>query len=376
MRKFNLILQLALVLVVLQARTAAAHQFAFTEANAVFNLDGTFYVDLQTDVDALALGLPPGSLIPEDFKYLQSLPQEEVEKRKEELGRYFRRMIRLRFDGKEYDFGVAFPEEGKPVTSEEGLDEFRLLGHTARLAGSIPEEAKEFTFAASRIFGPVILKLNYEGREPIMQPLEASYESLPFPVEKPAPPPTTLQVFGQYITIGFNHIVPIGLDHILFVLGLFLLVVKTKPLLWQVTAFTLAHSVTLALSMFNVISLPASIVEPLIAISIAAVAVENIFTSELKPWRPAVVFAFGLLHGLGFAGTLSEWGLPRGQFVSALIAFNIGVEFGQLAVIVAAFLIVGWFRNKNWYRPRVVIPTSCTIAAMGLYWAITRILAG
>jgi len=143
-----------------------------------------------------------------------------------------------------------------------------------------------------------------------------------------------------YIPTGFDHIVPLGLDHILFVLGLFFLSTRLGPLFWQVSAFTLAHTITLALAALGHVSVPASIVEPLIALSIAWVAIENLFSRGLSRWRPVVIFGFGLLHGLGFASVLAEFGLPEGQFVPALIGFNIGVEIGQLCVIAVAFLCV------------------------------------
>jgi hypothetical protein len=146
--------------------------------------------------------------------------------------------------------------------------------------------------------------------------------------------------FFGYIPVGFEHILPMGLDHILFVLGLFFLSTRLAPLLWQVTAFTLAHTVTLALGALGYVSIPGSIVEPIIAASIVYVAVENIFARNLHRWRPVVIFVFGLLHGLGFASVLAEFGLPQGQFIPALIGFNIGVEIGQLTVIAIAFLVV------------------------------------
>jgi hypothetical protein len=180
-------------------------------------------------------------------------------------------------------------------------------------------------------------------------------------------------VVWQYLRLGFHHILPEGTDHILFVLGLFLLSCRLKPLLWQVTAFTVAHSITLGLAMYGVIRLPSGVVEPLIALSISFVAVENICTSELKPWRPVVVFGFGLIHGLGFSNVLLSLGLPRAQFLPALLAFNSGVELGQLAVISAAFLCVGWWRKRKWYRPVIVIPASALIAVTGLFWAVQRI---
>ena len=146
--------------------------------------------------------------------------------------------------------------------------------------------------------------------------------------------------FFDYIPTGFDHIIPKGLDHILFVLGLFFLSTHLRPLLWQVSAFTLAHTITLALAALGYVTIPASIVEPLIALSIVYVAVENLYSRGLSPWRPFIIFGFGLLHGLGFASVLAEFGLPDQSFIPALIGFNIGVEIGQLAVIAVAFICV------------------------------------
>lgn len=180
--------------------------------------------------------------------------------------------------------------------------------------------------------------------------------------------------FFNYIPVGFDHIVPKGLDHILFVLGLFFLSTRLRPLLWQVSAFTLAHTVTLALGALGYVTVPASIVEPIIAASIVYVAVENILTSGLSPWRPFVVFCFGLLHGLGFASVLGAFGLPENAFIPALIGFNVGVELGQLAVIAVAFLAVGyWFRDKPWYRARIATPASAVIAVVGGWWFVQRV---
>lgn len=178
----------------------------------------------------------------------------------------------------------------------------------------------------------------------------------------------------RYVKMGFNHIVPEGLDHILFVLGLFLLSTRTKALLWQITAFTVAHSLTLALSLYGVLRLPPSIVEPVIAASIAFVAIENLFTTELKPWRPFVVFGFGLVHGMGFAGALKDLGLQRHDFLTALLGFNVGVELGQLSVVLLAMLAVGWYRKNPNYRKVVVLPGSVTIAVVALFWMMQRIL--
>ena len=180
---------------------------------------------------------------------------------------------------------------------------------------------------------------------------------------------------GEYVPIGFDHVFPRGLDHILFVFGLFLLSLKTSVLLWQISAFTLAHTATLIAGALGLINVPASIVEPLIAASIVFVAVENIFFSKLNKWRTCLVFSFGLLHGLGFASVLAEFGLPEGQFLPALIGFNIGVEIGQLSVIVIAYLLLGLtFGQKPYYRTIISIPASCIIAAVGTWWVFERVI--
>lgn len=189
-----------------------------------------------------------------------------------------------------------------------------------------------------------------------------------------ANPQSSGSTFLDYVIIGYEHIIPKGLDHILFVIGLFLLAPRFKPIAWQVSMFTIAHTVTLALGISGIIALPASIVEPLIALSITVICVENLVGDRYGKSRLAIVFAFGLLHGLGFAGVLSDIGLASGRFASSLIAFNIGVELGQLSVVLLCFLLVGWwFGKKSWYRKVVTIPASLIIGAIGLFWFLQRL---
>lgn len=185
---------------------------------------------------------------------------------------------------------------------------------------------------------------------------------------------SAVSVFVRYVFAGFEHIIPLGLDHILFVLGLFFFATQIRPLLFQVTAFTLAHTITLALAATGTVSVPASVVEPLIAATIVYIGLENTFGWGNMRGRTVLVFAFGLLHGLGFASVLGDYGIASGRFVEALIGFNIGVEFGQLGVILIAFALVGWFMHKDWYRKAIAIPVSLVIAAIGAYWVIERTL--
>jgi hypothetical protein len=177
-----------------------------------------------------------------------------------------------------------------------------------------------------------------------------------------------------YLELGYRHILPLGFDHILFVLSLFLLSPRLKPVLWQATAFTIAHSVTLGLALYHVITVPARIIEPLIAISILYVALENIFSPRLKPSRVGVVFLFGLVHGMGFAGALGQLGLPQQAYLLSLVLFNVGVELGQLTIILSAyFLLARGFGEKPYYRTRIVIPLSALIATIAAWWTIQRL---
>ena len=171
-----------------------------------------------------------------------------------------------------------------------------------------------------------------------------------------------------FVKAGFEHIIPEGLDHILFVLGLFFSSLKFRPLIIQVTAFTLAHSITLALAAAGVVQLQSYIIEPLIALSIVWVAVENTVFKKTTKWRPLVVFSFGLLHGLGFAALLTQYGLPKDNFISLLMAFNVGVELGQLTVLLIAFLTVRTILKGSTNKNLLKIPASILIGVAGLFW--------
>ena len=243
---------------------------------------------------------------------------------------------------------------------------------TLRFSAAIPDGATSVQVGWAEAYGALVLR-QMGVDKPYDGYLEAGRLSDPITLSG-GDQAGQLATFFNYIPVGFDHIIPKGLDHILFVLGLFFLSTRIRPLLMQITAFTLAHTVTLALGALGYVSIPGSIVEPIIAASIVYVAVENILTDGLSRWRPLVVFCFGLLHGLGFASVLGEFGLPESAFIPALLGFNLGVEFGQLTVIAVAFALIGyWFRVKPWYRARIAIPASAGIAMVGAYWFVERV---
>lgn len=217
-------------------------------------------------------------------------------------------------------------------------------------SATLPSDAQTVQMGWAPEFGTLVLR-QMDVPAPYDGYLEAGALSDPIPLAGGGQA-TGWETFFDYIPVGFDHIVPKGLDHILFVLGLFFLAARFRPLLLQVSLFTLAHTITLALAAlghtdfiddFTQGTLGIAfidIVEPLIALSIAYVAIENIFMKGISPWRPYVIFIFGLLHGLGFASVLAEFGLPEETFVAALIGFNVGVEVGQLTVIAVMLLCI------------------------------------
>ena len=187
-------------------------------------------------------------------------------------------------------------------------------------------------------------------------------------------------IVQRYIHSGIIHIVPHGLDHILFVIGLLAFSRSGHHLLLQISLFTVAHTLTLAAASLGLITLSPALVEPLIALSIAYIGVENLLRSspQITPqftlMRGSVVFAFGLLHGLGFASVLADFGLPDTAFLASLISFNIGVEIGQLIIVIPLFVLLRFILVKpEYYKIIFQVPVSVLIALTGIYWALERV---
>lgn len=279
----------------------------------------------------------------------------------------------LTLDGQRLKAEYHYPDyaEPKPVLSEnlEGNALVRI-----DLSGALPDKAS----------GPLLLAWQDDEDEPLALLIRGTESRLlRLTARAPAVELMTIDSSGgttgeqgsslwQWIVSGFVHILPLGTDHICFILGLFFLQPKWKPLLIQTSAFTLAHSITLALVVLKVFTVPASVVEPMIALSIAYVGIENLWVKELKPWRVGLVFGLGLLHGMGFASVMQELDLPEGQVLKPLVGFNLGVEFGQVTVLATAFALTFWMIRKPQFGA-VRKVASCLIGLMGLYWTWDRI---
>jgi len=340
-----------------------AHEIGTTQVHARFLRNHTFAVDVVTAPQSLLGKVQMRAHLPRTAP----LPPAQLQSRLQALAPELAKAVDIQFGAAR----VTPRIEVLPIDQRA-----QPTSVTVRFSGEIPKQAGPFVWRYHLTFAAYALALENEGHgAPVRQWLDADQQSVPFSLARDVLPPTRLEVVRQYLLLGYTHIVPYGLDHILFVLGIFLLSTKLKPVLTQVTAFTIAHSITLGLTIYGLVHVSPRIVEPMIALSIAYVAIENLTTTQLRPWRVAIVFAFGLLHGMGFAGVLAELGLPRSEFLPALISFNVGVEAGQLSVIATAYLLVAWWaQRKPWYRPRFVMPASAAIAATGIFWTIQRIV--
>lgn len=341
-------MKIAGVLLCLCCLTTYAHEIGTTRVTANFARNRTFNIEVVTDAASLADKL--GTTV--------------------EAGRdRFRQRVKIAFDGVPVE-----PSIDASVTPAASATSVPVA--TIRLTGHVPDGAHRFTWTYGWTFASYAFSVRTAGSESARTEwLEGNQASNPVELGSLDPPVTRMITAWRYLVLGFTHILPNGLDHMLFVLGIYLLSGRARSVLLQVSAFTIAHSITLGLSMYGLISVSPRLVEPMIALSIAYVAIENVFLSELKAWRVVLVFAFGLLHGMGFAGALQELGLPRSEFLTALLTFNLGVEAGQLAVIGTAFLLVGWhYSQRTWYRSRIVVPASMAIAVTAVYWTVGRIL--
>lgn len=263
------------------------------------------------------------------------------------------------------------------LSQQAGLAEYKTQ---LRSIGDIPENAKAVAVRFSPLLGSIVLQVIRPEQE-IISPASLSNnyqisQAKAYLVSSGDIFPSTTTLAADYIYQGFVHILPRGLDHILFVLALLLFAKRRTTLIWQVSAFTLAHTITLALGIYGIVELSSTIVEPLIALSIVYVGLENIYRAKQNTEsqiRMPVIFVFGLLHGLGFASVLADVGLPQSQYALSLVSFNIGVELGQLTVIGLAFLCLSPFRHKTWYQTKLVLALNIAIAVIATYWLIERL---
>lgn len=314
---------------------------------------------------------------PKDLAWLRQQGPAGWAKIEQAAATYLKECLRLEADGEELLWTLEIPEFRKatPVFMTEGEPE-QLPMVDVVLRANLPPDTRTLDAVWEEPFGVVLIATTRTGTgeaaetTPIVSGERATLaerEQSAAPAMQPSSPSS-----GGWIHLGFIHILPEGVDHILFVLGLFLLVPKWKPLLQQTIVFTLAHSLSLAAASLGWVSFPATPVEVMIAASIAWVGMENLWKKEVAKGRLVLVGIFGLIHGLGFAGVLAGL-LPADQpekLPAALFGFNLGVEIGQIAVLAIAFACFGWLDEKR-FLP-VKRSGSILIALAGLILIIER----
>lgn len=342
--------------------------------------EGRYRIEIRASIEALLTGIngqyqdTRQAPTAEEYDRLRELEAPMLAEAFEPFRERMLDLIELRLDGE-----ISRPritEVDIPVPGYTKVPRISVI----TLEGDIPTATRSLTWYYPNAFGDNAVRVrqvdedNEQWHWSAWQWIRDDRTSESFSLTEVFRTPGFMDVVAEYTAAGFDHIIPLGADHILFVLGLFLFSTRMRPLLWQITMFTIAHSITLALAMTGVIELPARVVEPLIALSIAYVGVENIWHRQLHKSRLVLVFVFGLLHGLGFASMLAEFGMPDNAFFTALVSFNVGVEIGQLTVVAIAFLTIGlWFGKKPYYRKVFVIPGSLMITLVGLYWTWQRL---
>ena len=369
------IINLFIILIPVQADVVKP---ALTEISV--NTNGTFSIEIRASIEALLTGINGQFKNTNDspnaahYDELRALKPDLLRQRFSLFEDDFTQTIKLYLDDAANDLMVA-----SVVIPEPGYTKVPRIS-IITLTGSIDRSVSKLVWYYPISYGDQAVRVrqvdevNEEWHWSDWQWIRTDMNSEPFMLDEVFTKQSIWSVIKTYTVSGYKHILPLGLDHILFIIGLFLFSRHMKPLILQITMFTIAHSFSLALAMLGIINLSAQIVEPLIAISIAFVAIENIFLNSLNKNRLVIIFGFGLLHGLGFASVLSDFGMPDDDFIKALVSFNVGVELGQLSIVLMmTFFISYWIKNDRIYRQFVVIPASSLIAFVALYWTWERI---
>ncbi|HVT15993.1 MAG TPA: HupE/UreJ family protein [Thermoanaerobaculia bacterium] len=361
--------------------TARAHELGTIQVFGTFRGDRTYRIDLQVDQEHLKKDQLGGPARRTRHGAISGLPAP-VEGR---MGRFLSDLVdaaTVAFDGKSVEPAVEF------VPGESGAAGSPRV--VLRLRGPIPGGAHSFTWSAALPIGSYPLVLTSEGDEgSLWKWVEGGKTSEPFPLPERVVPPPRWELARHYLELGFLDILPRGADSVLFVLGLFLLGRRARPLLPQAAAFAAALSVALALAAAGKLALPPRLLAPLLALTLVYVAAGNFVVGTPPPprvgsfvlsravglMRLAVVSACGLLHGLALAHPLAASQPPPLELPTVLAGFTLGALAAQLTVLAAAFLLLGLGnREETWYRRRVVVPASGLIAAIGSYWFVERLL--
>ncbi len=322
---------------------------------------GALDLVLKSDLTSWIVNKPAAQLTPEDQELARELIKDPEEAKK--LVQIFDSQIKIQSRYLKLNSGVV---------ERWSADQIPELSFSGQI-----ENPKEFAVETDRNFGQLLIEVQEEGSQGTWPLVVLPGKPAIFTLESSS----ALSWLGL-LWMGIVHILPLGFDHILFITCLYLLSQSTIQVVKQLSLFTVAHTITLGLGASGLVQLNPKWVEPIIALSIVLMALEVFFVyrngydnRKNKSYLSLMIFGFGLFHGLGFAGVFSELNLSSDRFLKALLTFNVGVELGQIAVVVFAFLALGWTKQKDGLlQRRVGMATASGVAAIGLFWTIQRIL--
>ena len=350
-----------------------AHDRPYTLATLA--MDGTRYeLTLSCHVAALLTGMPQGHLPAAARNEFAMLTEVEIRRRATAVSQYLREAVWIEVDGQRIHLHAPLMPSVVQLRADAAqTPETQRPSEPIRFRGELPVSARQLRIAVPPAFSDVLLRPEGTSTEGPIQALTPGAWSRPMlrriPASELSEPGVTAR---QYLWLGYLHVLPRGLDHILFIVAMAAVARPAARLVLEATAFTVAHSATLALTVLGVLDPAPRIVETLIAVSIVVVALANLGINRAAPSRSPLILAFGLMHGLGFGSVLRELGLPAGQTVLALAAFNAGIEFAQLTVLSFVLLAACFWAARPWYQRGFVVPLSLGIALVAGNWAIQR----
>lgn len=372
---------LAFVFFLASLAGASAHQvdsveLEFLRTDGKWKLEGLLDIAYMLPESRGVEGAPP---LFRDA--VMNAPKAEHDRIVKEAENTMRKLLSLKYNGEELKWDIRFPNfETEPLILPPETGNWALMDAEITVdERSGPGKLEAFWHDDQESELIVIIE---EGDHLGLLSISSGMSDKILELEAPkdgettsvATTPSRVAQSESWIISGYRHVIPLGLDHLLFIFGLFLLAPRWKPLMGQSLLFTVAHSLTLALAIFGIISLPSLLIEILIAASIAWIGIENLLMKELKPSRLFLVFGFGLLHGMGFASVLREklGDLSGKQIALPLVSFNVGVELAQITVLAVSFLIL--WPVRKWTK-QFQTAGSIFVALAGLFWMGERILA-
>jgi hypothetical protein len=361
-------------LAISSAGAARAHDLERTRVWLTFESDGTFVLDVANDPNWLLLRL-------EDFvgdypSISRAMPPASAPLSDEARDAHLRALAPAFIDRV-----VLWVDhrEIRPLSAEylaprrrTDADDLPPLG-VYRLRGRMPLDARAMQWYYGLVVDPYPLLVHRaDGRAQPAETVLGSAWSSPLDLSGQFREQTRLQIARKYAASGYRLMGSRGVEPILFVLGIVLLGVGLGPFLAQLAALTSASALASGLVVYGVASLSPRVVEPLVALSVACIALDNLAATDLTPRRVAALVLFGLLHGMSYAAALAAEGLPEARPLAALLGFNAGIALGQATVAALAYLLVTSYRQRAWYHQRIAVPISLAIAGVGVYWTIAR----